>query len=49
MKTIKVTNAKEYFKEIHKLQRGWKNETYATMSGKVYKDGKLVGQVIIEA
>lgn len=49
MTTIKVNNAKDYFKAIHKLQRGWKNEAYADMNGKVYKDGKCVGQVIIEA
>lgn len=47
MKTIEVKNAKDYFKAIHKLQRGYKNETWADMNGYVYKDGKCVGQVIL--
>lgn len=49
MKTVKVNSAKEYFKEIHKMQRGWKIETYADGNGFVYRDGKCIGQVIFEA
>lgn len=49
MKTIKVNNAKEYYKAINKMQRGWKFEAYSDGNGMVYRDGKCVGQVIIEA
>lgn len=47
MKTIEVNNAKDYFKAIHKLQRGYENEAWADGDGFVYRDGKCVGQVIL--
>ena len=47
MKTVKVNNSKDYFKEIHKMQRGYKNETWADGGGFVYRDGKCVGRVVL--
>lgn len=49
MKTIEVKNAKDYFKAVRELQRGYKNEAGLDMNGYVYKDGKCVGRVIRKA
>lgn len=48
---VTVYSATEYYKEIHRAQRGWKNFSFAIMDtekpncSKVVKDGKLVATV----
>lgn len=48
---VTVFSATEYYKEIHRAQRGWKNFSFAIMDtekpncSKVVKDGKLVATV----
>jgi len=48
-----VYDANEYYKEIHRAQRGWKmisfavNDTETPNTCKVFKDGKLVASITV--
>lgn len=51
---VTVFSAKEYYNEIHRAQRGWKEVSFAIMddgdpyTAKVFKDGKWVATVKVK-